>query len=150
MFKLIRNSVFETNSSSCHSLSIPSEESAVLSGFIPVNEKNQIEVPCMEFGWEQDIHRDSLTKLSYVCLYVRDWCQSDSFKFREILKNVVLTHTGADGLVFDFEEEDGPGYIDHQSVESRDLDYLFSNQGEKLRVFLFSDEAYLETDNDNH
>lgn len=147
--KLIRKSTFETNSSSCHSITL-NESDTTLSQTLS-SEGDLIEVPIMEFGWEREEYYDSLSKLAYVCIYVRDWCDVDSLRFEQILRDVVRDHTGLE-INFDFKSDDtlSSGFIDHQSVEARDLDYLFSNQGHLLRNFLFSNQAVLTTDNDNH
>jgi hypothetical protein len=149
MKKLIRNSTFETNSSSCHSISV-SSNAGVYDTIYPNNDGTII-VPLNEFGWEQETYNDALTKLSYLMLYVRDWVTSpDKEKFMDMLINVVKEHTGASAVEFDVNTTGkswNDGYIDHQSVEDRNYDYLFDEI--ILKEFLFGD-GVLETDNDNH
>lgn len=149
MKQLIRNSTFETNSSSCHSITV-SSGNGVYETIYP-SEDGTIRVPLNEFGWEQDTHTDPLTKLSYLMLYVRDWVTGqDQTKFNDMLQHVVKEHTGASTV--EFEASDSPnswdnGHIDHQSVEDRDYDYLFDEV--ILKEFLFGNGTVI-TDNDNH
>ncbi|KAI9549456.1 LOW QUALITY PROTEIN: hypothetical protein GHT06_001856 [Daphnia sinensis] len=92
-----------------------------------------------EFGWEQATHRDPLTKLSYLMIYIRDWVTSpDKENFMDMLINVVKEHTGASAVEFEVNTTGkswDDGYIDHQSVEDRDYDYLFDEM--ILKEFLF-------------
>ena len=140
----IRESVFETNSSSTHSLSISS-----VGGLYQTLRHSDgiISVPLgfYEFGWEQETYYDAESKLAYLLIYVRDWSNGKQKEFFEILKEVVEKQTGC--TLIDNENEDG--YIDHQSVEDCDLHYMF-HEPELIRQFIFNPNSYLETDNDNH
>lgn len=150
MKKLIRNSVFETNSSSCHSISIG--KSDVYDSVIP-NEDGVIELLPMQFGWEQERYNDAHVKMSYLWIYIKDWCGKDEESFMETFQRVVCRHTGASNVTMapdeDAYEWNRYGYIDHQSVESRDYHYLFEDD-ETLKRFIFDRDSWLETDNDNH
>jgi hypothetical protein len=63
MKKVIRKGVFETNSSSTHSITIA--DSGKLQNTLPITD-GKIFVTCEEFGWEQEVHTDAYTKLSYL------------------------------------------------------------------------------------
>jgi hypothetical protein len=140
--KLIRKSTFETNSSSCHTVTVGS--SGVFEGITP-NEDNLIWVPSIDFGWGQDTFTSPSERLAYAYIYARDWSSNLDQHHMSILHKVVCEHTGADGIL----PEDDCGYIDHQSVESHDLHYLFADES-KLKSFIFDRDSIVETDNDNH
>lgn len=152
MIKLIRTGVFETNSSSCHTISVGS--SGVYEGFTP-NSNGEILLEPGEYGWEVEQYTNVESRLNYVMLYVRDWVSGEEkkYEFRHILEQVVFEHTGATKL--DFVPEENPstwgpaGYIDHQSVADNDLDFLFKDSA-TLKSFLFDRDSYIQTDNDNH
>lgn len=150
----IRQGVFETNSSSTHSLSISSKDCLYDSVYVP--EDGILLVPPMEFGWEEETYNDPMSKLAYVMIYIRDWIRNDSKQEHatEVLKDLVCRHTGATDLVLDDKKNNWDryeAYIDHQSVEDNDLDHFFEPGGElRLKEFLFNPHSELKTDNDNH
>lgn len=149
--KLIRNSVFETNSSSCHSISVG--ETDVFEGITP-NYENKIILEPMEFGWGQETFSRAEDRLAYVYLYICDWVgEVEKIMFREMFDRVVKEHTGADSVEMKETKSDygytNSGYIDHQSVEDNNLHHLFGNES-TLKSFLFDSASYIETDNDNH
>lgn len=138
--KQIRSSVFETNSSSSHSISIYSGNSPVLSTITPCSGKIVLEGG--RFGWEYDHFNDPLTKANYCAL---DCILSEDNENLQMLIDVVKEHTGALEVVINIDLNDS--YIDHQSIgvslgafESKDL----------LKRFLFDRRSVLTTDNDNH
>lgn len=146
MTTLIRHATFETNSSSCHSLSV-ARGAKVYDSLFP-NEIGELIVTPNDFGWDQDTFTDAESKLAYVLLYLRDWTTgSKQENFTKILEDVILGHTGADSVRLWPKDE---GYIDHQSVEDNDLDYLFDDDGAQLKEFIFNPNSELTTDNDNH
>lgn len=147
--KLVRRSVFETNSSSCHSISLSSGD--VYDSISP-NEYGVIVVGSGEFGWQEETYSDPEARLNYAYIYAMDWSGEKKEDFLSTLKEVVKEHTGATDVVhhktnskwgYDY------GYIDHQSVESQDLHYLFEDLA-LLKNFIFGSDSYIETDNDNH
>lgn len=149
--KLIRTSVFETNSSSTHSISIGC--TGVYEGVTP-DALNRIVLEPYEFGWGQDTFTDPLSRMSYVWIYMRDWANNDlsSFCMKEMFHKVVHEHTGADEVsmrevVYNWGTENG--YIDHQSAEDGQLHYLFETE-DTLKSFLFDSGSTVTTDNDNH
>lgn len=176
--KVTRSSVFETNSSSSHSLTIC--------------DKGKLSIPtyldfvCGEFGWEHEKWYDSQSKLSYVLTGVQyavrsmfpkmpvnenrdaSFYKSDAYKnwmeqCDAIVKSNVYISWIKDvlkGLNIEYYPEDiGSdseyfrfGYIDHQST---DLIYnIFSKDECEFKTnfinFVFNPSSYLETDNDNH
>lgn len=149
MKQLIRNSVFETNSSSCHSISVGN--SGVYKGY-PVEEDGSVIIEHGFYGWEKKMYTSVCDRLSYVWIYIRDWSGAKSKDFLEMFTKVVLDHTGGIEIIEDPRPADSysnQGYIDHQSVEDSDLDFIFESEA-VLKSFLFDSKSYLQTDNDNH
>lgn len=151
----IREGVFETNSSSTHSISFPKGAECKM-GRLPLNTRGNVEIECREFGWEVRDYTDPSSKASYAAIYVRDWTSGKNKKlFREVLVDVIKDQTGCNEVEFDFDLV-GPdclpyferGYIDHQSVEKGQLDHMFKHP-KLLRKFIFNSSVVLHTDNDN-
>lgn len=145
MGKLIRRGVFETNSSSTHSIAIGSDTD--LLGFSPNTTDNGIEIHTDDFGWSYEIYGSVESRLSYILIYIRDWSGDKHEEFTQVLTNVVSDHTGA--AYIKLIEDKEKGYIDHQSVEDQNYHYLFEDPS-VLKTFLFSKDGYVETDNDNY
>ena len=161
--KQIRNSVFETNSSSTHSVSIRHMESGI--GIIDVESDNKVHITFGEFGWEVDSYNDARTKLSYLVTMVAEfehldiWCSSpwdedtlndvlmDSEDFRT-LNAIVAERCDCDGIWVDSSE----GYIDHQSCEDYNCiqDFIDDWGIDSVEDFIFCTNITLHTDNDNH
>ena len=153
--KKTRQQVFETNSSSTHSISISElNDNDILDVLVP-DEHGNIILEGGEFGWEAETYYDAESKASYAAIYTMDWAREDSERFKEILINVIKEQTGCNEVIFNFTNEynDKSGkewaYIDHQSVEDKDLHYMFEDPS-KLRNFIFNKQSVLGTDNDNN
>lgn len=157
--KNIRNGVFETNSSSTHSVSI-SSGCAVYDTLVPDDDGN-IVLTGGQFGWEWETYTDPQTKANYAAVYCSETTESTferAAKYMEMLIKVIKEHTGAKNVVFnlttDWEEARKLGvetsYIDHQSAiyEGGDCDFAFKDE-ETLKNFLFNPASKLETGNDN-
>jgi len=166
MNKLIRHSVFETNSSSCHSICV--KKGMELNNIPYVDTSGNIEIPSGEFGWEINSYDDFYSKAAYLAIYIRDWSDNNLEKFKELFESIIKEFTGCETISYEdkfwdteireyeyegtkrtYKSKLGEGYIDHQSVEDNDLDYLF-DYIELMKVFLFSSQSVLHTDNDNH
>lgn len=156
MTGLIRNTrhgVFETNSSSTHSISI--SDTGSLLDILKVDDEGNVIVTPAEFGWEQEEYTDANSKASYLYVYCRDWSGDKEEEFLENLKEAILEQTKAESVIFrdgsntegDYGYDDG--YIDHQSVEGRALDYILEDK-RLIRDFIFNPNSILTTDNDNH
>ena len=61
----IRNGVFETNSSSTHSVSVRCGK-GLQQNWMPVGNDGYIHASLDEFGWEIETYRDQDAKLSYL------------------------------------------------------------------------------------
>jgi len=141
--KVIREGVFETNSSSMHSIHIA--RAAKTYDTIVPNDQGEIILTGGEFGWEQETYRGSTTKANY--------CAVDTEgnpELRATLEKVIKDHTGAKSVVFDITTDysgDYHSYIDHESVGTSHE--AFESE-ETLKEFIFNPESCLITDNDNH
>lgn len=164
----IRRGIFETNSSSTHSISIalglpptdieltPDEQrlleklegsSALLDRLTPDEDGVlRLEYCNREFGWERETYTDAGTKAVYCFIDQRG--NEDRLK---MLKEVLMEQTKAVAVDFGYDPEadyrSGEwGYIDHQSAGTSDP--AFADK-ETLRNFIFNRHSRLETDNDN-
>lgn len=143
----VRRSVFETNSSSNHSLSIG--DGGYLIGLTP-DEEGKICLTPHEYGWEHDVYDDPISKLIYLWIYAEDWSGPKREEHHAILAEMVRDHTGGELVMNRSDCKYYPhGYIDHQSVEDCRLHYLFEDR-EQLRQFAFGSSSTLETGNDNY
>ena len=140
MKRQIRNSVFETNSSSTHSIAISKT---------PVTIGKSISFNIGEFGWENDC----VDTADY--LYTAILEQSDRCDLLDRLKNILDNYS----IEYEFEEprwhksDYGDyswleyGYIDH-SGETRELIYALLDNEDLLMRYLFGN-SYVYTGNDN-
>ncbi len=133
MKKTIRRKVFETNSSSTHSISI---SNGITDSIIAPDYDNIIRLTGGDFGWEQCIYHNAMDKANY-CAQDQEYNEDNLV----MLKEVIEEHTGYPV------EIDLYGYIDHQSKGTSNE--AFENK-ETLENFIFNSNCYIETDNDNH
>lgn len=148
-----RQAVFETNSSSTHSLSISSGNSSDILDTLPLTEEGDVVLTGGQFGWEVEDYNCAETKASYAAIYALNWSGEKSAQHKEVLDTVIKQQTGCSNVVYDFSTDWGTdsetSYIDHQSVEGGQLNHLFEDP-EVLRQFIFNPRSVLHTDNDNY
>lgn len=129
----IRRNVFETNSSSMHSLSVIGSDrmSSLTSrdGIVVVGEG--------EFGWSYDTLKTPSEKLSYL---VTEYSGQEDMI--DMIKEAVKDYTGLTMAVYENE-----GYIDHQS-QGMIADYITDKQS--IIDIVFNDKNVIIIDNDNH
>ena len=173
----IRSNVFETNSSSTHSVSVSSlnshySSSTCLDEFIEYYE-NKVHVSFGEFGWEYEHYDLPYSKLSYILTMlaetegrniqtVAELFETDGFK---LINDAVADYCNCDGIWIDSDmkmacyEWDGnthiyfahDGYIDHQSCKSYgSVQDFLDDYDLDITEFLFDDGVCVITDNDNH
>lgn len=132
----IRQGVFETNSSSTHSLSI-SDNSDYQT--ISLNEDNNIVISgIFQFGWGYEELYDFEEKMAYY--YLSNQNDEDAI---DKLIEVVREETGADDVIFYIDED--ISYIDHQSYDTaHNMTY------EDIKNFIFNPNSYIILDNDNN
>lgn len=138
MKKLIRKKVYETNSSSAHSISLGIDElkSFVLDSLLP-NDEGNIILTGGEFGWSYQKFNDALTKANYAVASKVD---------KKILKELIIEQTGANDVIFSTSEDynsSNYSYVDHQSVGT------CPTTKSELKDFIFNKNSWLFTGNDN-
>ena len=133
--QVIRRAVFETNSSSMHSITV-SNKKGVLEILSLDPDGITLTIDCdQDFGWGMQTHYDATTKAAY--------CVLDGMDL-DLLEKVLKDQTGA--KVIHYKNED-KGNIDHQSygtAKEELYDY------DRVRDFIFNRDSELEIDNDNH
>jgi len=146
--KNIRKSVFETNSSSTHSISIAKDNKDGIYDTITPTDDGYIVLTGGEFGWEWKKYTDPLTKANY--------CAVDSFNISKRMKmlfEVLKEHTGAKRVIIDFNNsifDDSNrfdhSYVDHQSHGTSSKAF---KSKKTLKEFIFNPNSILMTGNDN-
>ena len=164
----IRPGIFETNSSSTHSISIggslPHFDTTHLTAIEEVMVKRfqgsgyvldrslspdlygvlRLEPQTVEFGWEIKEYNDASTKAAYCLL------DAEGDKARlNMLDEVLREQTGAKLVDYSEIKNDSSehAFIDHQSVGTTNK--VFQDKA-TLRNFIFNKLSVLKTDNDNH
>jgi hypothetical protein len=135
MKKLVRNSVFETNSSSSHSISVSKDNMDFVMDTIYPDQDGVITVLGQEFGWAWLKFNDAMTKLAYL---MQDQGNSHMDKIIEVVKE----QTGALEVIFDA----NGGYIDHESYGTA---YDVCCNADSIKNFVFNKNSWLFTGNDN-
>lgn len=131
----IRHGVFETNSSSTHSICIPKKDSSDL--IIP----SHVELCQGEFGWEWDTLSSHYDKLSYLFTGLKSNSRDDDI-------DKLVTILEAKGITVD-QTSSYKGYVDHSGDLKEFLDAVMEDEN-KLLNFLFSPLAFINTGNDNY
>lgn len=147
--KQIRHKVFETNSSSSHSLVMESKQ--VIPALLSKEQLREgvVSVGVDDYGWEYRRLYKPLSKASYLLTALTESIKEDT-------ASVCDDHPQAQMLVDAFANRYGvklefansSGYIDHQSTERGVGLELFASQ-EKLESFLFDESQYIQLGNDN-
>ena len=147
MKRQVRRNVFETNSSSMHSLSIAKRG---VTEYLHVDEcTNKVVTEFGEFGWGYDEYNDPETKLSYLvtmigesrnCYSIEEVYETNDFKK---INDVVSARCECDGI----EIKNVDGYIDHQSIDT--IDNLLKEYNCTIEEFIFDKGITLVIDNDN-
>lgn len=138
----IRQSIFETNSSSCHTITIVASD--IFNTKLGKDDEGVVHIYPGEFGWEICKYDIPDEKASYAYTYAKNYGKKEDLK---LLRKVIEDVTGAKVV---FEKTSGyfpTGYIDHQSS-----DYgaeIFVSY-DTVKNFIFNPKSYVQTDNDNH
>ena len=130
--KTTREGVFETNSSSTHSLTIGTGSNE----FPNLNENGDIIIYLSQYGWEIEEYHSLEDRMSYVFSYLYN-DQDDLF---DELIAYIKENTDAKEVIFENTEW---CYVDHGG-EHMELNFDW------LVDFMFNKGGYFETDNDNH
>lgn len=153
----IRNQVFETNSSSSHSITVSGTEATDFGLPRETLRAGIIQIEChSDFGWTWEEHHATTDKIAYMLMQ----CDPNGFNREvesdeDIIPSLVERNENARWLVdviqkvtgctLEFRAGTWAG-IDHQS--HGEGTELFSDEAE-MRRFLFSPSSYLQTGNDN-
>lgn len=158
--RTIRRGVFETNSSSSHSITIDNDNT--YSKLRVGDEK--VSVRFGEFGWGYDRLYSANEKLEYVITFLQyaddvrvdGQVNLDKFvnsKYFKWLKELIYDETGA---TLDVELNDCDyykfGYIDHQSIGTVNM-FMSDNKQEfkeKMKDLIFSNKYSIIIDHNNH
>ena len=135
--KKIRHSVFETNSSSTHSLSIAPERGGIKWDTLHPDEAGFIQIYEGEFGWEWETFHDPNSKASYAMTYAKG-----NVELLGMLTQVISEHCNAPVNL----NIDNSGYIDHQSHDVAGDAFV---DKDTLKRFIFDSTSYVKTGNDN-
>ena len=143
----VRRNVFETNSSSVHSIVICTEPLDIDYPFIAFFDIG-------EFGWSMEVLDDSWERASYFYTAACALRQHD-------VKDEIINLLEPLGIECIFDEENPPRYdeyngsyildnggIDHVD-ECKDFVDTLMNDGEKLAKFILDDRSFVVTGNDN-
>jgi hypothetical protein len=136
-----RRGVFETNSSSTHSVTIVQGVGDFVPDTLPMLDGVCVVYPG-EFGWEEEDYNDAATKASYALTYAR---YRDSLELLEMLTEVLREGTGVQCVEFrpaSADEDYKWGYIDHQSLDC--AQEVFESV-DTLRAFIFNPASTLST-----
>ena len=142
MKRQIRRSVFETNSSSMHSLTVT--PNGKMSNLVVDEYENKVITEFGEFGWGYDSYCDATTKLSYLmtmiielnsdCMSLDEFYELEDFKR---VNDVVSSHCNCEGIRVESNLDkcswsesynDHDGYIDHHAHIPIILIMLISKQ----------------------
>lgn len=138
----VRKSIFETNSSSSHSITI--ETGGSLWDTIAPDIDGVIWIIGDEFGWGYDEFNDAETKANYAALDFYYCGEEDRLN---MLKEVIEDYTGYPVEIDINLDSNYLVYIDHQSIGTACYE-LYTK--EDIKNFIFNKNSILYIDNDNH
>lgn len=160
--KQIRRSVFETNSSSTHSVTIL--HNGLEPNYMSHSEDGFIHTQIGEYGWEIEDYDDQQDRLSYLITMLAEknglarWWRSEE-TLEEHVENLMKTedfkrvsdeigeYAGCLGVIIDPSD----GYIDHQSQEDyRTFQDFLNEYSTNVVEFVYGRGNIIHTDNDNH
>ena len=152
MKKQVRKNIFETNSSSTHSIVVGNNGEDIYAGL-----PKKLKFRGGEFGWEHRLYTDTQTKANYLftSLIYTDTPMEYIERIKDILTkwNIetefeeVVDKKGCDGSIY-YDIANRDCYVDHGD-ENQDLVKELCEDEAKLMNYLFSDGSYVETSNDN-
>ena len=141
----IRKNVFETNSSSVHSIVFSTE--GIEPCNIPLDADGKMHIPYGEFGKEEASYTDQLTKLSYLvslCWYCADYDIEDEINFIKLEEYIMDYVPGCTGIV---PQGDTPD-IDHQSAPWGSIEIIDMWDKEAVLNYIFNPKVELRTGSD--
>lgn len=153
MKKQIRQGVFETNSSSTHSICIAKDAQLEL--------PKELHFEFGQFGWEESTLDSLQEKASYLYTgLIANERHDDVAKMIQILKDKGIevtaeepeyenkSYTNSEGKLVEYRSADNIGYVDHSDDMTEFLNAVMEDEG-KLMRFLFTPLSFIKTGNDN-
>lgn len=141
--KKIRKNVFETNSSSSHSISIENRDEY----YKPTNEYFETTISYGEYGWGYKKLNTIREKLEYIITATQYYDAAEELYLKWI-KEVYENYTNNTLKINDHYK----GFIDHQSQHKLD-EYFVNNEEEfkeNMKEIIFNKKYSIIIDNDNH
>ena len=152
--RTIRRGVFETNSSSMHSITINGKDN--LSKCIGTD--GVIKLSCGEYGWKGDTLDSVFDKLEYLMTYIGRFNSCNTIeeitntRHFKLLAEMIKEYSGETIELYD--DGCGVGYIDHQSSDLLEEDGLWVKDETQWKFnmldFIYNSKYSVEIDNDNH
>jgi hypothetical protein len=161
-----RRSVFETNSSSTHSVTI--SKGGLLTTPTLNKHGNKVVVYFGQFGWGPGKLVSQKDKLSYLCtVWVEKEGRINGFektKGYKLIDKAIAEYCNCDGIVIGsrmsmsvaapdgkpYTYFDHEGYIDHQSLERyKDVEDFLKQNNTDVINFVFNPNIVVNIDNDN-
>ena len=144
MKRVIRKGIYETNSSSVHTIVISSD--GMEPSKLPVDKDGYITVRYGEFGKDGTVYSSQEDKLSYLvtqCYYLGGWeydvNRDNNYHFKNI-EDAIVDYTGARGIKI----VGGEPEIDHQTVNQIDYDlHLIHNEYDEKEIQSFVFNKYI-------
>lgn len=153
MKKQIRKNIFETNSSSTHSIVIGNNGEDIYA-----NLPEKVRFTGGAFGWEHEVYTDIEDKASY--LFTSLLYTDTPFEYVDSIKETlskwgveaefdeIIEKHWSDGSAY-YKTKDGYNdYVDHGN-ENKDLVKALCSDDTLLMNYLFSNGTFIETSNDN-
>lgn len=144
MKRVIRKEIYESASSSVHSLVISSD--GMEPSKLPVDKDGYITVKYGEFGKDGTVYSSQEDKLSYLvtqCYYLGGWDydvnRDNNYHFR-CIEDAIIDYTGAKGIKI----IGGEPEIDHQTVSSMEYElHLIQNEYDEKEIQSFVFNKYI-------
>lgn len=145
--KKIRNKVFETNSSSVHSISI--DKSGLEKNSFKLDKNGYIHIDYGSFDKCYELFETQYKKLSYLitcCYYIASNSDSviDTYEFR-LIQDAIKKYTNCNGIIIDNKNEP---YIDHQSIPYDGIKLINVYDEDAIINFVFNKYIRLQTTSD--
>ena len=137
----IRKGTWETNSSSTHAMVIKKET--------PLNLPKEIHFSLGQFGWEADKDNSTYMKASYLYTALYELYKNDPINFAKHMQRIegILKENNI-RTTWQTIDTNEYYYIDHGYNLEEFVEELLDNK-QLLLSWLFDDDSFLVTDNDN-
>lgn len=143
MKKLIRKSVFETNSSSAHSLAFATDINGAVYDTVYPDEDGCIVIPCDDYYFARQVPRITNKTEEKIAFFASVWCENhynDEEKM-ELLKSVIKANSKAHDVMF--------LGLNQTSIEFYD-DFDLPEDFDELYRIIFDKNCYLRITGDEY